>query len=119
VDVSGPQDIETAFEAAINGHAGAVLVLASPYLLSNRARTANVALKSRIPTMYYTSDFVKDGGLMSYGVSATDLFRRAATYVDKILKGANPAELPIEQPSRFEFIINLQAAKPIGLSIRR
>jgi putative ABC transport system substrate-binding protein len=117
VDVSGPQDIETAFEAAINGHAGAVLVLASPYLLSNRARTANVALKSRIPTMYYTSDFVKDGGLMSYGVSATDLFRRAATYVDKILKGANPAELPIEQPSRFEFIINLQAAKPIGLSI--
>jgi putative tryptophan/tyrosine transport system substrate-binding protein len=69
--------------------------------------------------MYYTSDFVKDGGLMSYGVSATDLFRRAATYVDKILKGANPAELPIEQPSRFEFIINLQAAKPIGLSIRR
>ena len=120
LDVSGPQDIETAFRTAMtDGHAGAVLVLASPYLLSNRTRVADVAVKSRIPTMYYASDYVRDGGLMSYGVSITDLFRRAATYVDKIVKGARPGDLPVEQPAKFEFIINLRAAKAIGLTIPR
>jgi putative ABC transport system substrate-binding protein len=117
LDVSGPQDIETAFQAATNKHADAVLVVASPYLLSNRTRVADAALKGRMPTMYYTSDYVKDGGLMSYGVSATDLFRRAATYVDKIVKGARPGDLPVEQPSRFEFVINLRSAKALGLTV--
>jgi putative tryptophan/tyrosine transport system substrate-binding protein len=119
VEILGSQDIETAFKAATDGHADAVLVLASPYLLSNRARVADIAIKSRIPTMYYTSDYVKDGGLMSYGVSITDLFRRAASYVGKIVKGAQPGDLPVEQPTKFELIINMRAAKAIGLIIPR
>jgi putative ABC transport system substrate-binding protein len=119
LEVSRPQDIETAFQAATNGHADAVLVLASPYLLSNRTRLADVAAKSRIPTMYYTSDYVRDGGLMSYGVSVTDLFRRLGTYVDRIVKGTRPGDLPVELPTKFEFIINLRAAKAIGLTIPR
>jgi putative ABC transport system substrate-binding protein len=118
LEVLGPKDIETAFNAATtDGHAGAVLVLASPYLLSNRAQVADIAARSGIPTMYYTSDYVKDGGLMSYGVSITDLFRRAATYVDRIVKGARPGDLPVEQPTKFELIINMRAAKAIGLII--
>jgi ABC-type uncharacterized transport system substrate-binding protein len=117
LDISGPQDIETAFQAATKAHADAILVLASPYLLSNRARVTDVVVKGRIPTMYYTSEFVKDGGLMSYGVNTIDLFRRAAIYVDKIAKGANPGDLPIEQPTRFEFIINLRSARAIGLTV--
>ena len=76
-----------------------------------------MAVKCRLPTMYYTSEYVKDGGLISYGVSATDLFRRAAVYVDKIVKGAKPGDLPIEQPTRFELIINLRGARDIGLTI--
>ena len=117
LEILGPQDIETAFQAATEGRAHAVLVLASPHLLSNRVRVADVAAKSRIPTIYYASDYVKDGGLMSYGVSTTDLFRRAANYVDKIVKGAKAGDLPIEQPTRFEFIINLRSANAIGLTI--
>jgi len=118
LEVLGPKDIETAFNAATtDGHAGAVLVLASPYLLSNRAQVADIAARSGIPTMYYTSAYVKDGGLMSYGVSITDLFRRAATYVDRIVKGARPGDLPVEQPTKFELIINMRAAKAIGLII--
>jgi putative ABC transport system substrate-binding protein len=117
LDILGPQDIETAFKVATDSRAGAVLVLASPYLLSNRAQVADIAIKSRIPTMYYTSDYVKDGGLMSYGVSITDLFRRAASYVARIVKGAQPGDLPVEQPAKFEFIINIRAAKAIGLII--
>ena len=117
LEISGPQDIETAFQAATDGRAHAILVLASPHLLSNRARVAEVAAKSRIPTIYYASDYVKDGGLMSYGVNTTDLFRRAANYVDKIIKGAKAGDLPIEQPTRFEFIINLRSARAIGLTV--
>ena len=75
------------------------------------------AAKNRLPAIYYAPEFVEDGGLMSYGVSIPDLFRRAATYVDKILKGAKPADLPVEQPKKFELIINLKAAKQIGLTI--
>src|SRR6516162_4686721 len=117
LEISGPQDIETAFQAATDGRAHAILVLASPHLLSNRARVAEVAAKSRIPTIYYASDYVKDGGLMSYGVNTTDLFRRAANYVDEIIKGAKAGDLPIEQPTRFEFIINLRSARAIGLTV--
>ena len=117
LDVLGPKDIETAFRAASKGRADAVLVLASPVLNSHRTQIADLAVKNRLPAIYRRAEFVEDGGLMSYGVSFTDLSRRAATYVDKILKGAKPADLPVEQPTKFEFIINLKAAKQIGLTI--
>jgi putative ABC transport system substrate-binding protein len=115
--VLATKDIETAFRAASKGRAGAVLVLLNPVALSHRTQIAALAAKSRIPAIYYAIDYVEDGGLMSYSVSVTDLFRRAATYVDKILKGRKPADLPVEQPTKFEFIINLKAAKQIGLTI--
>ena len=117
LDVLDPKDIETAFRAASKGRADAVLVLASPVFISHRTQIADLAVKNRLPAIYYSAEFVEDGGLMSYGVNFTDLSRRAATYVDKILKGAKPADLPVEQPKKFEFIINLKAAKQIGLTI--
>jgi putative ABC transport system substrate-binding protein len=117
IDARGSKDIETAFRTASKGHADAVLVLAGPGLVTNRKQVIDLALKHRLPAMYYRREFVEDGGLMSYGVSFADLDRRAATYVDKILKGAKPADLPIEQPKKFELIINLKAAKQIGLTI--
>ena len=118
LDVLGPKDIETAFRAASKGRADAVLVLVrAPSLDSHRTQIAELAVKSRLPAIYYRAEFVEAGGLMTYGVSITDLDRRAATYVDKILKGAKPADLPVEQPTKFEFIINLKAAKQIGLTI--
>jgi putative tryptophan/tyrosine transport system substrate-binding protein len=117
LDVQSLKDIESAFQAATKGHAGAVLVLQSPVTGAHRKQIADFAAKSRLPTIYPRSDYVEDGGLMSYGSSFVDLSRRAATYVDKILKGAKPADLPVEQPTKFEFIINLKAAKQIGLTI--
>jgi putative ABC transport system substrate-binding protein len=117
LEVRGPKDIETAFRAASKEHAEAVLVLSSPILNSQRRRVIDLAVKSRLPAVYPQSQFVEDGGLMFYGVSYTDLFRRAATFVDRILKGAKPADLPIEQPKKLELIINLKAAKQIGLTI--
>jgi putative ABC transport system substrate-binding protein len=117
VDVLSPKDIETAFQAASKGHADAVLALTNPILNQNRKALADLAVKNRLPAIYYSAEFVEDGGLMTYSVSTTDPFRRAAVYVDKILKGAKPAELPVEQPQKFEFIINLKAAKQIGLTI--
>ena len=116
LDVPDPQDIETAFRAASKGRADAVLVLTSPSL-THRTQIADLALKSRLPAIYRRREFVEAGGLMTYGVRISDLDRRAATYVDKILKGAKPADLPVEQPKKFEFIINLKAAKQIGLTI--
>ena len=97
--------------------AGAVLMLGSPVLNAQRKQVGEFAVKYRLPAIYYTAEFVETGGLMSYGVSRNDLVRRAATYVDKILKGAKPADLPVEQPTKFEFVINLKAAKQIGLTI--
>jgi ABC-type uncharacterized transport system substrate-binding protein len=117
VDVRSPKDVEIAFPAAIKGRADAVLVLASPVFNIQRKHIIDLAVKSRLPMMYYAPEWVQDGGLMSYGVNYTDLYRRAATYVDKILKGTKPADLPVEQPKKFEFIINLSAAKQIGLTI--
>ena len=117
LDVRGPKDIETAFRAASKERADAVLLLGGPVLASQRTQFADLAVKSRLPAIYWRSDIVEAGGLMSYAVSFTDLDRRAATYVDKILKGAKPADLPVEQPKKFEFIINLKAAKQIGLTI--
>jgi len=117
LDVLDPKDIEIAFREAGKGRADVVLTLTSPILLSHRAQLADLAAKNRLPAIYAQPEFVQDGGLMSYGVNLNDLFRRAATYVDKILKGAKPADLPVEQPMKFEFIINLKAAKQIGLTI--
>jgi putative tryptophan/tyrosine transport system substrate-binding protein len=117
LDVRSPKDIETAFPAASKGRADAVLVLASPVFNIQRKQIVDLAVKSRLPVIYYAPEWVQDGGLMSYGVSYTDMYRRAATYVDKILKGTKPVDLPVEQPKKFEFIINLKAAKQIGLTI--
>jgi len=117
LDVQGPKDIETVFQAASKGRADAVLVLQNPVAASQRTQIIDLAVKNRLPAIYDRAEFVEDGGLMTYSVSSTDLFRRAATYVDKILKGAKPADLPVEQPIKFEFIINLKAAKQIGLTI--
>jgi putative tryptophan/tyrosine transport system substrate-binding protein len=117
LDVRAPADIETAFRAASKGRADAVLSLSSFLFISQRKQLVDLAVKSRLPAIYDRREYVEDGGLMSYGVSQPDLFRRAATYVDKILKGAKPADLPVEQPKKFEFIINLKAAKQIGVTV--
>jgi putative ABC transport system substrate-binding protein len=116
-DVLSPKNIDAAFRTATKAHADALLVLASALLADHRTQIANLALKRRVPVMYFSGISVEAGGLMSYGPSLTDLSRRAATYVDKILKGAKPAELPVEQPTKFELIINLKAAKQLGLTI--
>src|SRR5215813_14209824 len=117
LEVRGPKDIEIAFRAASKERADAVLVLASPILTPQRKHVIELAAKSRLPAIYARRESVEDGGLMSYGVSISDLIRRAAVYVDKILKGAKPADLPVEQPTKFEFIINLKAAKQLGVTI--
>jgi putative ABC transport system substrate-binding protein len=117
LDIQGPKDIETAFRAASKGHADAVLVFGGAVLVSHRTQVVELAVKNRLPATYNFQEFVEDGGLMSYSASIYDLSRRAATYVDKILKGAKPADLPVEQPKKFELIINLKAAKQIGLTI--
>jgi putative ABC transport system substrate-binding protein len=96
---------------------GLYVPVGSPLMNTNRKRIVGLALKSRLPSVYIRSEFVDAGGLMSYGADLADSYRRAATYVDKILKGAKPADLPVEQPTKFEFIINLKAAKQIGLTI--
>ena len=117
LDVLGPKDIETAFRSATRGRAGAVLVVSSPVLFIQRTQVAALAVKSRLAAIFDAREYVEAGGVMSYGASFDDLFRRAATYVDKILKGAKPADLPVEQPTKFELVINLKTAKQIGLTI--
>jgi putative ABC transport system substrate-binding protein len=117
LDVLDPKDIEIAFRAAGKGRVDAVLVLVGPLVFSQRTQIADLAAKSQLPAIYPQTEFTEVGGLMSYGLSITDLDRRAATYVDKILKGAKPADLPVEQPTKFEFVIDLKTAKQIGLTI--
>ena len=117
LEVRGSKDIKIAFRAAIKERVDAVLVLGSPVLTSERKQVVELAVKSRLPAIYAREEPVEDGGLMSYGVSIADLSRRTATYVDEILKGAKPADLAVEQPKNFELIINLKAAKQIGLTI--
>ena len=116
-DVLGPKDIEAGFRRAVKARADALLAQGSAILNAHGTQVADLAVKNRLPAMYYAAEFVEAGGLMFYGVDFPDLFRRAATYVDKILKGVKAAELPVEQPKKFEFIINLKAAKQIGLTI--
>ncbi len=117
LDILDPKDIETAFQAAGKGRADAVLTLSSAILDSQRKQIADLAAKNRLPAIYPQSEYMDAGGLMFYGPNITDSFRRAATYVDKILKGRTPVDLPVEQPMKFEFVINLKAAKQIGLTI--
>jgi putative ABC transport system substrate-binding protein len=117
LDVLGLEDIENSFQAVNKGRADAVLALQSGILNSQRRQIADLAIKSRLPAIYAAREFVDNGGLMSYGTNINDLYRRAATYVYKILKGAKPAGLPVEQPTKFEFIVNLKTAKQIGLTI--
>ena len=117
LEVRGPEDFESAFKAAADRHTGALYVPTSQFFNRHRAKLAELAVKSRLSAIYSDRDYVEAGGLMSYGPSLADLYRRAATYVDKILKGRKPADLPVEQPTKFELIINLKAAKQIGLTI--
>jgi ABC-type uncharacterized transport system substrate-binding protein len=116
VGVRGPDDFESAFKAAKSGGADALIVISNPLSNTYRARIVDLAAKNRLPGIYPSTDFVEDGGLMSYGADILDNWRRAATYVDKILKGAKPADLPVEQPKKFQFVINLKAANQIGLT---
>jgi putative ABC transport system substrate-binding protein len=116
-DVVAPNDIEATIRAASSARAHAMLVLTSPVAFAHRRRLVALAADHRLPVIYHRRQFVEDGGLMSYGVSQHDLDRRAATYVDRILKGARPAELPVEQPTKFELVINLKTAKALGLTI--
>jgi putative ABC transport system substrate-binding protein len=117
LDILGAKDIGMAFRAAGSEDAGAALVLASSVIFSHRPQILELAVKSRLPVIFPQHEYVEDGGLMSYAPNYADLFRRAATYVDKILKGAKPADLPVEQPKKFELVINLKAAKQIGVTI--
>jgi ABC-type uncharacterized transport system substrate-binding protein len=117
LDVRDPKDIETVFQEASKGRADGVLVLSSTVFNSQRKQVVELAVKSRLPAIYYAPEWVEDGGLTYYGTNIAELWRRAATYVDKILKGTKPPDLPVEQPTKFELVINLKAAKQIGLTI--
>jgi putative tryptophan/tyrosine transport system substrate-binding protein len=116
-EVAGPDEIEHGFASLIKGRSQGLIVLPHAVTIERRTQIVGLAAKNRLPAMYPFSLFVGAGGLMSYGTNLADLHRRAAAYVDKILKGASPAELPIEQPTRFELVINLKTAKQIGVTI--
>ena len=117
LDVLDSKEIETAFRAASKRRAEAGITLGGGLLSAQRSQIVELAAKHRLPVMYHASQFVEGGGLMYYGVNESAMDRQAATYVDKILKGAKPADLPVQQATKFEFIINLKAAKQIGLTI--
>ena len=117
LELRGLDDFEPAFSAMKKERAGGLVVLRNPFTATHRTRIADLAAKNRLPAIYGDKEFVEAGGLMSYGVNVADLWGRAAVYVDKILKGTKPADIPVEQPMRFEFVINLKTAKQIGLTI--
>jgi putative ABC transport system substrate-binding protein len=117
LEVRRPAELESAIQSASQAKTGGVVVLPTSILVPLRKRIAELANKNHLPTMFATSQYMDSGGLMSYGPDHSDLSRRAATYVDKILKGAKPADLPVERPMKFEFVINLKTAKQIGLTI--
>jgi putative tryptophan/tyrosine transport system substrate-binding protein len=117
VEARGPEAFASAFAAMTRAHAGALLVLVDNIFFEHRSRLVDLAAMSHLPTMYGGRAFVEAGGLISYWASVTDGWRRGATYVDKILKGAKPADLPVEQPTRFELIINLKTAEALGITI--
>ena len=115
--VRRPEDIDAAFLTVTRAHVGALIILTDPLVVGQTAQIVRLAAVSRVPAVYGLREFVDAGGLISYGPSLVDLWRRAATYVDRILKGAKPADLPIEQPTKFELVINLKTAKALGLTI--
>ena len=117
LDVLSPKGIENIFRDATKARADAVLLLDNPFFISYGAQIVDLAVKSQLPAIYEQSEYVAAGGLMSYSPNYLDLYRRAATYVDKILKGAKPGDLPVEQPTKFELVINLKTAKALGLTI--
>jgi len=117
LEVRGPEDFDMAFAMVTRERSDGLFTVTAAFMTSNRKRIVEFAAKSRLPAMYHNEQFVEDGGLMSYATSIRDLHRRAATYVDKILKGAKPADLPVEQPTKFEFVLNLKTAKQIGVTI--
>jgi putative ABC transport system substrate-binding protein len=117
VQARGPADFERAFSEMTKARAGALTVLTSVMFVNERRRLVDLAVENRLPAAYAQREFVDAGGLMSYGTNVADLFRRAATYVDRILKGAKPGDLPVEQSTKFELVINLKAAKALGLTI--
>jgi len=117
VEARGPADIDRAFSDITRARAGALTVLGSAMFFNERRRLVDLAAKNRLPAVYPWREFVDAGGLMSYGPNFADLYRRAATYVDRILKGAKPGDLPVEQPTKFELVINLKTAKALGLTI--
>jgi putative ABC transport system substrate-binding protein len=117
LEVRSPTGFDKAFEAATRARAGALAIMPDPVFVTNLKRIADLAAKSRLPAIFHLREFVDAGGLVAYGPDRSDLFRRAATYVDKILKGARPADLPVEQPTKFELVINLKTAKALGLTI--
>jgi putative ABC transport system substrate-binding protein len=119
VEARGPADIDRAFSDMTRARAGALTVLGSGMFFNERRRLVDLAAKNRLSAVYTSREYVDAGGLMSYGPNLADLLRRAATYVDKILKGAKPGDLPVEQPTKFELVINLKAAKALGLTIPR
>jgi len=117
VAVHAPEEFEPAFASMMRERAEAVILLATPAFTAHRAQLVALAARHRLPAMYYWRDFVDEGGLIAYGPHLPDVFRRVASYVDKILKGARPSDLPVEQPTKFELIINLKTAKALGITI--
>jgi ABC-type uncharacterized transport system substrate-binding protein len=117
LEVRDLEDIQRAFDALIKGRADALIALPHPVTFAHRRRIVDIAAKNKLPGMYPWAEFAEAGGLMAYAASRPDMFRRSATYVDKILKGAKPADLPVEQPTKFELVINLKTAKALGLTI--
>jgi putative tryptophan/tyrosine transport system substrate-binding protein len=118
LEVRGPNpDFEVAFQAAVKGRANAVITVRTALINHYPKRIADLAIKNRLPSMYEQSQYVEAGGLMSYSTNDAESFKRAAIYVDKILKGTKPADLPVEQPTKFEFVINLKTAKALNLTI--
>jgi putative ABC transport system substrate-binding protein len=117
IEISPERPLEQGFAAMSQALARSLIVLTDPIFFSRRERIVELAASNRLPAMYFFQDFVEAGGLLSYGPSDTDLYRRAATYVDRVLKGAKPSELPVEQPTKFDLAVNLKAAKALGLEI--
>ncbi len=117
LEARDPKEVDSAFAAMTKERAGAVIVLVDVSFADDRTRIARLAARTRLPAVYWSRENAEAGGLMAYGANVADLHRRAATYVDKILKGAKPADLPVEQPTRFELVINLKTAKALGLTI--
>jgi putative ABC transport system substrate-binding protein len=115
LEILSANDFDKAFEAAVRVRAGALAIMPSPMFTTNLKQIANQAAKSHLPSIYNVGDFAEAGGLVTYGPDRADLFRRAATYVDKILKGAKPADLPVEQPTKFEMAVNMKTAKALGI----